>query len=260
MIPLNRPEPGEDLERLLAARTELLAGAGATAASARAAWSGARAVKRHLHSLLESMSPGIVRCMYCGDSQGTDIDHFQPIALAPLRAFDWLNHFLACSHCNSNQKRDRYPCGEDGDCLLVDPGREDPYDHLRLVLTTGEYRARTPKGEVTIEVFGLQRPVLTMGRAHAFVRCKSMLRDWYRLRKADEGREAREVENALRVQPFADVLYAMLRTMHRPGAQAVFTPDVLVALHAMGAAAAGFPAQRSGERAPLTPSPSPPRD
>ncbi|MET8698419.1 hypothetical protein ABZW10_06035 [Kitasatospora sp. NPDC004723] len=39
-------------------------------------------------------------------------------------------------------------------------------------------RPEVPKGEATIEVFGLQRPVLQQGRARAYVRCRSMLRDW----------------------------------------------------------------------------------
>lgn len=54
------------------------------------------------------------RCMYCGDNQGTDVDHFEPLSLAPLRTFDWPNHLLACSLCNSHYKRHLFPCDEDG--------------------------------------------------------------------------------------------------------------------------------------------------
>lgn len=50
-----------------------------------------------LDSVLRQMAPGLERCMYCGDNQGTDIDHFEPLARNPLRTFDWLNHLLACS-------------------------------------------------------------------------------------------------------------------------------------------------------------------
>ncbi|MET7898836.1 hypothetical protein [Streptomyces mirabilis] len=38
---------------------------------------------------------GAVRCMYCDDSRGTDIDHVHPLAVAPLRAFVGDNHLLA---------------------------------------------------------------------------------------------------------------------------------------------------------------------
>ncbi|QMU80024.1 HNH endonuclease [Streptacidiphilus sp. PB12-B1b] len=167
------------------------------------------------------MAPGVQRCMYCGDSQGSSIDHFEPLSLAPLKAFAWMNHLLACTHCNSNHKRDRFPVDAEGHCLLVDPTSEDPALHLQLVLRTGEYQARTPKGQATIEVFGLARPSLERGRAKAFVRCRSMLRDLGGLIEAGEDDEAMEVAESLRVQPFADVLHAMQTVQDRPGAAVV---------------------------------------
>ncbi|MEV0187574.1 HNH endonuclease [Kitasatospora purpeofusca] len=197
---------------------------------ARERWRRARTVRRDLKSLLESMVSGLSRCMYCGDSQGTDIDHFKPIAHDPAYTFAWVNHFLACSHCNSNQKRDQYPCDGSGACLLVDPSAEDPNSHLSLTLATGAYTARTPKGEATIEVFGLQRPVLQQGRARAFVRCRSMLRDWLLQSEAGNPAEAHEVLDSLRVHPFADVLHAMLHRADSPGAPVVFGPEVTTAL------------------------------
>ncbi|MFJ7327111.1 HNH endonuclease [Streptomyces cyaneofuscatus] len=176
------------------------------------------------------MAAGFVRCMYCGDSLGTDIDHFKPIARDPLSAFIWKNHFLACSHCNSNKKRDQYPCSPSGECLLVDPSREDPYDHLRLTLPTGKYRGITEKGSETIRVFGLSRPDLELGRAHAYARCGSMLRDWSA--QIGGGREdlANTVLKSLSVQPFADVLYVMIKNSDAPGAANLFEAEILAAL------------------------------
>lgn len=72
-----------------------------------------RRVRPALVAGLAEMAPGHERCMYCGDSQGTDIDHFEPKSLTPLRTFDWFNHLLACSYCNSNQKRNLYPTAPD---------------------------------------------------------------------------------------------------------------------------------------------------
>ncbi|QMU74236.1 hypothetical protein GXP74_34325 [Streptacidiphilus sp. P02-A3a] len=92
------------------------------------------------------MAPGLSRCMYCGDSEGTDIDHFRPIASDPLGTFRWTNHLLACSHCNSNMKRDRYPRDSSGACLLVDPCVDDPHEHLELTFATGGYTPLTAKG------------------------------------------------------------------------------------------------------------------
>ncbi|WP_327044329.1 HNH endonuclease [Microbispora sp. NBC_01189] len=159
--------------------------------------------------------------MYCGDGLGTDIDHFEPLAEAPLRAFDWPNHLLACSHCNSHQKRESFPRDEDGTTLLVDPSAEDPYEHLELVLSTGVYEALTSRGGVTIGVFGLNRADLVRGRASAFVRTVSMLRDRARLLQSSDHEEAAEIAASLRDQPFADVLYAMLRYRDMPGADRV---------------------------------------
>ncbi|WP_199742461.1 HNH endonuclease family protein [Streptomyces triticirhizae] len=155
------------------------------------------------------------RCMYCEDSLGTDIDHFQPIANAPLRAFEWVNQLLACSHCNSNEKRDAYPCDADGLCLLVDLSREDPAEHLTLLLAAGVYEPRTPKGETTIEVFKLNRPDLVRGRRNAFISTESNLQSWYR--RHQEGNETRadRIATALRESPFADVLRAMERLPER---------------------------------------------
>jgi hypothetical protein len=90
--------------------------------------------------------------------------------------------------------------------------------------------AVTKKGTATIEVFGLLRPVLEIGRKGAFIRCKSMLRDWQHLRQAGDQVAAEEVLDALKIQPFADVFYSMIHRRNEPGAAAVFGQDVIAAL------------------------------
>jgi hypothetical protein len=155
--------------------------------------------------------------MYCDDSRGTDIDHFEPLDRAPLRAFVWLNHLLACSFCNSNAKRHQYPVSAEGACLLVDPTVEDPAAHLRLMLMAGTYDPLSPKGEETIKVFGLNRADLVKGRLDAFVRARSNLRDWHSLRQNADP-EADRVAQALLDSPFIDVVHAM--TQLKPGVAA----------------------------------------
>jgi hypothetical protein len=147
--------------------------------------------------------------MYCEDSLGTDIDHFEPIAVAPLRAFDWNNHLLACSHCNSNFKRDEYPCDASGYSLLVDPSVEDPADHLTLLLASGEYLSRTVKGEETIRVFGLNRSDLVRGRKAAFWNVRAVLCEWHLHWQAGEANEAEQFAEALQVSPFSNVARAI---------------------------------------------------
>ncbi|EFE74634.1 hypothetical protein SSIG_02186 [Streptomyces filamentosus NRRL 11379] len=126
------------------------------------------------------MAPGHQRCMYCGDSQGTDIDHFEPKSRAPLRTFEWLNHLLACAYCNSNQKRNRFPRSEtDGSPLLLDPTLQEPLEHLRLVLPVGTYKGLTPQGDACIAVFGLNnRGALVDGRRTAYVTAKHSVELW----------------------------------------------------------------------------------
>ena len=231
MIPVTRIPLDQALSSRLSWRTFLLARRNADSRSARHAWKSAAVERAGIRDALFLIATGIERCMYCGDSRGTDIDHFAPIKLAPLRTFEWSNHLLACSSCNSNAKRDAYPCDEHGRSLLIDPSTEDPADHLKLSLTEGSYAGITLKGDVTIEVFQLNRADLRKGRADAFIRCKSMLRDYLNLETSGKSDEAGDTKLALERQPFADVLHAMYRVADLPGAAIVLGgSDVLAVL------------------------------
>ncbi|MGF1430564.1 hypothetical protein [Kitasatospora sp. LaBMicrA B282] len=230
MIPLQRQPLPEELTARLLARGERLP---EYRGGARELWRDSRTIRRDLSGHLVAMAAGLSRCMYCGDSEGTSIDHFQPIAVAPHRAFDWLNHLWACAYCNSNQKRDLYPVDRQGRALLLDPTADEPADHLDLVLVTGAYRPRTAKGRETIRIFGLDRPVLERGRAQAYVRCRSMLRDLAHLAEQREYAEAAAVTHALAVQPFADVLYEMLRLRTAPRAALVFGAETVAGLETL---------------------------
>ncbi|MFI9616722.1 hypothetical protein ACIHCM_34445 [Streptomyces sp. NPDC052023] len=201
--------------------------AGGTSKAAREQWIKAQTPRKHVRTALESMTRGAVRCMYCDDSRGTDIDHFQPLENAPLRAFEWSNHLLACSYCNSNAKRSQYPVNADGVCLLVDPSAEDPADHLQLLLKSGLYDPvdESARGEETIRVFGLNRPDLVKGRLDAFVRACSNLRDWHRLHQ-DADPEAGRLAQALLDSPFIDVVHAMTRL--KPGVEATVVGQATV--------------------------------
>jgi hypothetical protein len=185
-----------------------------------------RRVRPALASALADMAPGHERCMYCGDGQGTDIDHFEPKSSAPLRTFDWLNHLLACSYCNSNQKRDRFPVTADGSPLLVDPTAEDPLDHLRLVLPLGVYRGLTDRGEACIEVFGLNsRAVLVKGRRDAYATAKQSIELWRMATDKGLHGKAAEIVRVAWNRPLADVLVAMFHQSGHPAAEALFAGE-----------------------------------
>ncbi|MGW0120236.1 HNH endonuclease [Streptomyces sp. NPDC003327] len=193
---------------------------------ARELWAARRTVRPALLAALTEMAPGHARCMYCGESQGTDIDHFDPKSRTPLRTFDWSNHLLACSYCNSNQKRSLFPLDADGAALLVDPTLGEPLDHLRLVLPLGEYRARTPQGQACIDVFGLNsRPVLVKGRVDAYALSRQALRLWRIVTDEGQHDQAREIVQVSWNRPLVDVLVAMFHQSEHPAAEALFAGE-----------------------------------
>ncbi|MDX2558961.1 HNH endonuclease signature motif containing protein [Streptomyces sp. TX20-6-3] len=236
MIRLRRVAlPWETVTRLGEYTEEI---AGQTTEKARRAkaaklWANRRTVRPALLAVLTKMAPGHERCMYCGDSQGTDIDHFDPKSRTPLRTFDWLNHLLACSYCNSNQKRSLFPTDGEGAPLLVDPTLLDPLDHLRLVLPLGEYRARSPQGQACIDVFGLNsRPVLVKGRVDAYATARHSLELWRIATDKGQRDKAREIVQVSWNRPLADVLVAMFHQSEHTAAEALFAgeDDVLALL------------------------------
>lgn len=189
-------------------------------------WANRRQVRPALLRGLAEMAPGHERCMYCGDSQGTDIDHFEPKSLAPLRTFDWLNHLLACSFCNSNQKRNRFPTAVDGSPLLVDPTTDDPLDHLRLVLPLGEYRGLTERGRACIEVFGLnERSVLVKGRRDAYATARHSVELWRIAVDKGQRDKAAEIVRVAWDRPLVDVLVTMFHQSGHPAADALFVGE-----------------------------------
>lgn len=186
-------------------------------------------VRRHVHPALRTalaeMAPGLERCMYCGDNQGTDIDHFEPLRENPLRTFDWSNHLLACSLCNSHLKRDVFPLAADGTPLLIDPSNEDPTAHLHLSLATGVYVHLTNKGEETIKVFGLNRSILVRGRLNAYRITPLLLREWRIAVAKGDFEDAADCAATIWEQPTADVVHAMFHQALTPGAEDIFVDE-----------------------------------
>ncbi len=136
---LNRPTlPQGDASYLARRQTRVDAGQ-----QIDGAWRTARRTRTmgRIYSTLSSMSGVRARCFFCGDSRGTDIDHFWPKAIYPGRGFSWLNFILACSGCNRD-KGARFPLDATGLPLLIDPTVEDPWDFLFFDATTGQITPR----------------------------------------------------------------------------------------------------------------------
>lgn len=195
------------------------------------------AIKNALHH----MASGIERCMYCCDSHGTDIEHFWPKSKHPHRAFVWENYLLACSHCNSNEKRTKFPQDAAGNPLLIDPSADDPLEHLVLSPDTGEYRAITQKGEKSRDVFGLNRYVLTAGRQDAWVALCSLLTDYATHCDAKNSADALKCQRAICRHPYADVFAALLHFLNVPELATILNVHNQQKLRDMAAIVERFP-------------------
>ncbi|MBN6040071.1 HNH endonuclease [Amycolatopsis sp. 195334CR] len=199
---------------------------------ARDLWKARRSIRTPLKAALTRFAAGRARCMYCGDNQGADIDHHDPLARSPLRTFTWTNHLLACSVCNSHHKREAFPTADDGTPLLLDPTVDDPLDHLTLALSIGLYHPTTERGRVTIEICALNRDLLTRGRQAAYESMSALLHRWRDLYDEGDSTARTALERVIVEQPFADVVHAMIRYSDAPGATEVFAdrPHVLQVL------------------------------
>jgi uncharacterized protein (TIGR02646 family) len=185
---------------------------------------------REIRTQLGRMASGLDRCMYCEDSEGTAIEHFWPKAVYPERAFDWLNYLLACTLCNSNSKRDRFPLDEAGLPLLLNPTEDEPLDHLALSPWTGKLTGLTPKGEHSIPVFALDRANLENGRRSAWIALESLLAEYARFRRSGNAERAAQIESTVRNYPFAGVFAALLRIAAGPDAALLVEETCLAAL------------------------------
>ena len=217
--------------RTLRARTRKVLGAADPSKEAARLWKQLR-VKAfdEVREKLREMAPGDERCMYCEDSAGTDIEHFRPKSDYPDQAFTWTNYLLACSHCNSNEKRCQFPLDAQGQPLLIDPCVDDPQDHLQYSVKTGKYAERTDKGQKSCEVFGLNRQLLVRGRYRARAALQSHLEQYSRYRTRGEMIEADRLRDVIIHHPFDSVLLHLLAIASKPTAQLVINKACLQVL------------------------------
>jgi uncharacterized protein (TIGR02646 family) len=212
MIRLSRPMLAPEQSTYLHGQSQLIAAAADPRRDAALRWKAFRGADRKaLQDTLTQMASGLKRCMYCEDSMGTDIDHFAPKANFPLLTFSWDNHFLACSYCNSNMKRDSYPIDAEGHVLLLNPVEDEPRDHLALSPSTGRYEARDAKGKASLEVFGLNRDICVGGRRDAWIAACELLRGYDRSVCGEREDEAAEISRVLRNAPFQGVFQELRR-------------------------------------------------
>lgn len=107
-------------------------------ADARKAWKSYRASisSRQVIATLAQMTGNRKRCVYCCDSRSSDVDHFVPISQRFDYTLRWSNLILICPECN-RYKGSSFKLDANGEPLLVDPTRIDPWVHLVLDHDTG---------------------------------------------------------------------------------------------------------------------------
>ncbi len=187
---------------------------------AKSEWEGKRstaagtAAISAVRATLSKMCIGSVRCAYCEDSAGDQVEHILPKNIFPERTFVWANYAFACSACN-RPKSNRYgvvqgnavsefirrrngpivrpPHGQTG---FINPRNEDPTRFLELDLggTTplgqvlrGTFRYLTRRGlapvdqartEFTCAIYDLNREIVRAARENAFGGFRARLREY----------------------------------------------------------------------------------
>jgi uncharacterized protein (TIGR02646 family) len=222
----------------LANITQQVVGATDPKAKAKSRWeSKPEAAFDEVRSALWQMAHGRARCMYCEDSLGTDIDHFWPKATYPGRAFSWPNYLLACSHCNSNLKRNEFPVDATGQPLLLDPSVDDPSAHLLFVSQTGEFAPIGPKGAESIRVFKLNDDTvprrLPHGRRQALIDLIAALYLYDRVAPTDAAWAA-EIRAAACEHPFGAVLVWLVAVSQLPAGPAVLGANIVTLVQRHG--------------------------
>jgi uncharacterized protein (TIGR02646 family) len=164
---------------------------------------------------LRDMSSGNERCMYCEESAGTDIDHFCPRSTEPLLTFAWSNYLLACSACNSNFKRDEFPCDPTGEPYLIDPTLEDPATLLTFSPSTGRYEPvpGSLKASESLRVFGINRPLLETARRDAWRLFQLAIVAYDTAMAKHDIEQAERFAQIVRRQPLAGVLNALVTSI-----------------------------------------------
>ncbi|MDC3956442.1 hypothetical protein [Polyangium jinanense] len=183
-----------------------------------------------IEMVLKRMAPDEGRCMYCQYNEGSAIDHFWPLAVFPVRAYDWHNYLWSCSVCNSNYKGDRFPRDRNGYPLLLDPTVDEPRDHLYPAPSTGQVRPRTCKGAKSIRTLGLNRGMLCKDRKAAWDTAQKVVELYARYCAEGNGDGAGACKSDLQRHPLSSGLRDLLGILKTPGAKHFIGPRCLAAL------------------------------
>lgn len=183
-----RPLPAREAKKLRKEQTKANAKLVAKTLNVSKEWDRARRnnpLNKAFDTLL-TMAGERERCMYCGDSQGTDIEHFWPKSPYPRKMFRWSNMLLGCTACGRDYKGSEFPLDAAKKPLLLDPtSTDDPWLHLDFDPQTGNFAPRydaqkipAPKGKATVEILHFdKRESLASGHQKAYKRISDRITD-----------------------------------------------------------------------------------
>ncbi|MET9290510.1 hypothetical protein [Streptomyces sp. NPDC003077] len=233
MIPIRRPPlPPELNDRAQALTRKILNHDAADRTQrARSLWKSSP-VRDEILATLQNMAHGISACMYCGHHMADTVDHYVPLSENPAQTFCRHNHLLSCSTCNSRYKLNNFEREILGVPKLIDPTREDPFDHLHLNIDTGIYQAITARGEYTLRICGLNERRLPEARERARRDIQLHLEGWSRAHSEGNDARLKDFTAAIREQPLSVVCQSMLRQARHPAAEVFFSafPGLLLLL------------------------------
>ena len=134
---------------------------------------------RSVSARLASLSGIGQRCMYCGGSESTQVEHYRPKAIYPKFAFSWENFFWVCGVCNQF-KGDRF----EESLLPINPIDDLVWNHFfidefgnlcaKWDLTTGDLDQRAIR---TIELLALDRQPLQESRFARLIDLRAKIAD-----------------------------------------------------------------------------------
>ena len=151
-------------------------------------WKGKRKsqVILEVYATLKRMAGTRERCMYCVDSEGSDIEHFWPKTKYPESMYVWENLLIGCTPCGRFKGEDILRPGDETP-MLNDPTKEDPWEFLdfdpdtgnlnaRYLLSLGEYSF---KGQRTVTVLHLdKREGVSAGYRKTYNRLCQLFTEW----------------------------------------------------------------------------------
>lgn len=180
---------------------------------------------------LRAMTRGRARCMYCEDNEATSIDHFWPKAAFPEKGFSWENYFFACTHCNSNFKRNQFPLNVDGQRILLNPIDDDVTEHFILSFKTGIFVELTDRAHESSKIFGLSRQSLVDGRRNAYHSLYALLAQYDRLDRQSNTDALIGTVAALAQTSFSSVLFFLRRALDEAHPESIIEPPFLELLN-----------------------------